>query len=236
MTTSYTMEELIPIVAELADRYTASNSTSISNAKAQQLMAAVLYCIQAAETEQPQALISKTKMPATQAYKLGYRLLEQKTQQALVLYNELLADFSDYGNYFLRNTVVNGLPEFFKWYDLRFEPQNNILTLDYPILQNLANHTGIHLIYAYIQCLLLEQRFLRQFPPDYIRQSLAEYNPFYQDTPDNLCEVMIWTQAKRSAKEQNASPDELRIKVDFWRQNLYNIIQQQIQIQAEDKL
>ena len=76
--------------------------------------------------------------------------------------------------------------------------------------------------------MLLEQHFLQQFSEDYIRQSLKEYNPFYQDTPDNLCEVMIWTQAKRTVEEKNADQSELRIKVDFWRQNLYNIIQQKL--------
>ena len=39
---------------------------------------------------------------------------------------------------------------------------------------------------------------------------------------------MIWTQAKRTVEEKNADQSELRIKVDFWRQNLYNIIQQKL--------
>lgn len=234
MTTEYTMEELLPIVAKLANQYTGGDSSSVTHAKAQQLMAAVLYCIKATETEQQQALISSQKLPAQQAYELGRNLLEHKVQQALDMYNKLLANFADYGSYFLYNTVINGLPEFFKWYDLRFEPQNSILTLDYPLLKDLSGSTGIHLIYEYIQCLLLEQLFLQQFSEEYIHQSLTEYNPFYQDTPDNLCEVMLWTQAKRS--QSNESPDELRAKVDFWRQNLYNIIQQKIETNAEDKL
>ena len=174
MTTNYIMEELIPIVAKLAGQYTGGDSSSISNSKAQQLMGAVLYCIQANEPEQQQALVSNTKIPAQQAYELGYRLIEKKVQQALALYNELLANFADYGSHFLHDTVLNGLPEFFKWYDIRFEPQNSILTLDYPVLQDLSKHTGIHLIYEYIRCLLLEQHFLQQFSEDYIRQSLKE--------------------------------------------------------------
>ena len=172
MTTNYIMEELIPIVAKLAGQYTGGDSRSISNSKAQQLMGAVLYCIQTNEPEQQQALVSNTKVPAQQAYELGYSLIEKKVQQALALYNELLANFADYGSHFLHDTVLNGLPEFFKWYDIRFEPQNSILTLDYPVLQDLSRHTGIHLIYEYIHCLLLEQHFLQQFSEDYIRQSL----------------------------------------------------------------
>ena len=41
----YEMEELVPIVAKLAKRYTSGESTSITYEKAQQLMEAVLYSI-----------------------------------------------------------------------------------------------------------------------------------------------------------------------------------------------
>lgn len=42
---SFETEELMPIVAELADKYTGKESTSITYEKARQLMEAVLYCI-----------------------------------------------------------------------------------------------------------------------------------------------------------------------------------------------
>ncbi|MFT4006898.1 MAG: DUF6179 domain-containing protein, partial [Lacrimispora sp.] len=45
------MEELIPVVAELADKYTGKESTSITYDKANQLMGAVLYCIQEYEIQ-----------------------------------------------------------------------------------------------------------------------------------------------------------------------------------------
>ena len=40
----YEMEELVPIVGKLAEKYTANESTSITYEKAEQLMGAVLYC------------------------------------------------------------------------------------------------------------------------------------------------------------------------------------------------
>ncbi len=42
---NYEMEELVPIVGKLAEKYTAFESTSVSYEKAEQLMGAVLYCI-----------------------------------------------------------------------------------------------------------------------------------------------------------------------------------------------
>lgn len=41
----YPMEELIPILAELTDRFTSKESTSVSYERARQLMEAILYCI-----------------------------------------------------------------------------------------------------------------------------------------------------------------------------------------------
>ena len=48
----YKMEELVPIVGKLAEKYTAFESTSISYEKAEQLMGAVLYSIHELETEE----------------------------------------------------------------------------------------------------------------------------------------------------------------------------------------
>ena len=42
----YTMEELLPVVAALTAKYTGNESTSVTYEKAEQLMGAVVYCIQ----------------------------------------------------------------------------------------------------------------------------------------------------------------------------------------------
>lgn len=55
----YKTEELIPIVAKLAEKYTAKESTSITYEKAQQLMGAVVYCIREYEFTQQQSFAEK---------------------------------------------------------------------------------------------------------------------------------------------------------------------------------
>lgn len=72
----------------------------------------------------------------------------------------------------LYETFAKGIPEFFKWYDVKFAPQNTILTLDYPVLKDLSGETGIDRIYEYIKCLHLEQTFLRKFPEAYVMEML----------------------------------------------------------------
>lgn len=137
----YDMEELLPIVGKLAEKYTGIDSTSITYEKAEQLMEAVLYCIREAEDEKPYSLATGERVSAQEMYRFGKAAVERKVQEALGLYHEILPEFSSYGNLCLKETFLNGLPEFFRWYDIEFDPQNTILTLDYSVLRELASYT-----------------------------------------------------------------------------------------------
>ena len=89
----YEMEELAPVVGWLANKYTSGESTSISYEKAQQLMEAVLYCIQEISLFESNDLALADKMSARQAYEIGAALVEKKVRKALDLYHELLPEF-----------------------------------------------------------------------------------------------------------------------------------------------
>lgn len=128
------MEELVPVTARLVQAYTGMESTSVSYETAQQLMEAVVYCIR--ELELSGQVPAAGPCPAQKAYELGKALVEQKVKDALDMYHGILPGFSSYGSCFLEDTVVKGLPEFFRNYDVKFRPQDTILTLDYPVLRD----------------------------------------------------------------------------------------------------
>lgn len=136
------------------------------------------------------AVISED-MSARQAYERGAELVKQKTERALALYNRLMPDFEWYGSKCLRDTMVKGMPEFFKWYDCQIEPQNTILTLDYPVLRELSELTGIDRIYAFLECIRLEQQFLGGFPRGYVQALLSAYNNMYGDMMENICATVL---------------------------------------------
>lgn len=188
---NYEMEELLPVVGRLAEKYTSFENTSMTYEKAEQLMGAVLYCIREMEQPEEKTLASVQKMPAQQAYEMGIACVEEKAKKTLKMYNELLPDFHWYENRCLHDTFVTAMPEFFKWYDIRFEPQNTILTLDYPVLSDLSGYTGVDKIYEYICCICLEQRFLHKFSETYVKKLLADYHRGYRDLADNLCEIVL---------------------------------------------
>lgn len=188
----YTIEELVPVVGKLAEKYTAGESTSITYEMAEQLMGAVLYCIHELEESGYNSLIlNEEMMTAQKAYEIGALYVEEKAKKALDLYNEVLKGFCHYENQCLWDTVVKELPEFFKRYNTRFEPQNTILTIDYPVLKDISAYTGIDKIYEFIKCIYCEQRFLNLFPANYVITILSKYNGHWKGSIENVCEEVL---------------------------------------------
>ena len=198
----YEMEELIPIVAELTERYTGYESTSVTYEKANQLIEAVIYCIQEYEAASPAEINSlaeeagktglavQNKTAAKEAYRLGCQLVDRKVRAMKDMYHVLLEHFQSYGNIALKETL-EAVPEFLKWYDSRYEPQNTILTLDYPVLRSLGEYAGIDAVYEYIRCIGIEQRFLGKFPDTYVTGVLRAYSGEYEEMFENLCGIVL---------------------------------------------
>ena len=199
----YEMEELVPLVGKLVEKYTGHESTSITYEKAEQLMEAVIYCICEGEQAVKNPLTAAQKMPAQQAYEIGLTCVREKVKTSLELYNRMMSGteilqkseikqgFDDFENRCFYDTVIKGLPEFFKWYDPVFEPQNTILTLDYPVLKDLSAYAGIDRIYEYIRCIELEQCFLGIFPGNHVKTVLCRYDDRYRSMIENICEIVL---------------------------------------------
>ena len=199
----YSMEELIPIVAMLADKYTAKESTSISERTAEQLMGAVLYCIRECETTSygdilwsdekcgmsgvTGNIVSGKHLKPLEAYRIGMQLVTAKFEETQCLYHELMQHFRDYGNRAYRDTVAVGMPQFFTAYDFNFCPQEHLLTLDYPVLYRFpAECCGIDRICGYLKALVLEQEFLYRIPDTYVFHVLnayGNYEEFFLNLP-----------------------------------------------------
>lgn len=227
----YEMEELIAIVGRLAEKYNAHESTSMTYEKAEQLMEAVLYCIHETEQFGDNFMVSEENMPIQRVYEIGAVYVEEKVKKALDLYNEMLSTFVYYGNHCLYDTFIKGMPEFFKWYDMRFEPQNTILTLDYPVLKDISGYIGIDKVYEFIVCIYLEQKFLHIFPGDYIINILLKYNRKYKDMIENICEIVFTAVighilAGKSLSEDLEEADYLWIQKIFREADLCEIKEQ----------
>lgn len=192
MSVKYEIEDLIPLVGYLAQKYTSGESTSVTYEKAEQLMEAVLYCIREAERETEHAVLVPERMKAEKMYHIGAEVVERKTKTALKLYHQILAEFHSYENQCLQDTMTKGIPEFFKWYDVQFAPQETILTLDYPVMKELSAYTGIDCIFQWLVCVQYEQGFLRLFPETAIISMLLHYDEEYRENIINLAEIVLF--------------------------------------------
>lgn len=186
----YQMEELLPIVSELAQKYSGYESTSITYEKAQTLMGAVIYCLEEFNNTHTNSLVNKS-IPIKEQYDIGVKLVYEKATNIQKTFNELSFCFEDYGVKCLYDTVQRGIPQFLKWYDVKYNPQNTILTLDYPLLVDCNSLNGADAVYKYILGIQTEQRFLGMFDKGYIISILKKYNPQYEYMIDNICEIIL---------------------------------------------
>ena len=200
------MEELIPILAELTEKYTSKESTSVSYNTAKQLMNAVIYCINEMDIVNyesdsgsvKETAVGDTAMKDTSeqknaklAYCRGYELVVKKVLRTKDLFEEMALDFHAYRNRAYYETVIEGMPAFFLYYDPKFNPQDHILTLDYPTLKSVQGSCGIDVIYEYLSYTKLEQELLKAFPEEYITTLLSSYHADYEELFINIGSVVL---------------------------------------------
>lgn len=188
----YSADELIPIVARLADKFTSKESTSITYERARSLMEAVIYCInQFLKDEDKEAIVTKTKIPPQKAYEIGYQMVIEKVKRTQEQYNELTKRFCSFKNENYRDTVEKALPAFFLHYNPLFEPAENIITMDYPVFHFPNDLSGINAIALYVDAIDKEQRFLFAFPEEYVLETLQTYDAAYKKQFFNICHIVL---------------------------------------------
>ena len=185
----YEMEELLPIVAALAEQYTSKESTSVSYEQANRLMEAVLYCI--GQCSEGRQITDSRGLTAREAYEWGYELVVQKVKRTQEIYNGMIIDFCAYGNDNYRETVGRAIPGFFRYYDAKFAPRETIITMDYPTIRPITDATGINAIAKYIEYISYEQRFLKALPQEYVCDILFRFRPDYGKQFYNICNIVL---------------------------------------------
>ncbi len=183
----YDTAQLLILVSKLTEAYTSKESTSVTYEKASQLMKAVIYCIE--EQDIADSLIKNESLQ--KSYELGYQMVLQKVQKAKELYEWILEDFTWYGNMACKETILDGMPSFFIHYDPKFNPQDHLLTLDYPVLIKNNSHEGIDVIYEYLLCVRYEQMFLHFFPEQTVEDLLYRYHHDYKELIINIPSIVV---------------------------------------------
>ena len=131
-------------------------------------------------------------LPAKEAYWHGYDAVVEKVRETQEKYNKLLTFFDDYGNQNYEDTVEKALPGFFLYYDVKFAPMENIITMDYPVPGLDMSLEGIDMIRQYIDAIWEEQHYLMQFPRNEVISKLRSFHPKYEKEFINIKEIFDW--------------------------------------------
>lgn len=204
VTNLYSMEEMIPIVGKLTEEFTANESSSVTYERARQFMEAVIYCIAHLELRD-RLVTSQGVLPAKDAYQLGYGAVIEKVKETQKKYRELMEFFDHYGNRNYRDTVEKALPGFFLYYDAKFAPMENIITMDYPVFGMDMSFEGIDMIRQYVDAIWEEQNYLRNFPRNYIVSKLRSFHPNYEKEYFNIKEIVQLQRAYRFGQTERTS-------------------------------
>lgn len=225
------MEQIMPIVAKLADKYTSKESSSVSYEVAAMLTEAVVYTVEecfdrenASEVgakEKGESLIAQNFETKNLSvfYEKGKDIICRKVYEAKDLYEKIIESVQDYGCVNYRDTILKGFPAFFTKYDYKFRPQNHILSLDYPLLVQNEDLTGIDMILQYLKGIYIEAEFLKKFSATAVRQCVMEgaagESPqvFLKYYMGNICEVVLWRAiccaiADRPVNELSLEPED----------------------------
>ncbi|MDD6306341.1 MAG: DUF6179 domain-containing protein [Clostridiales bacterium] len=190
----YSMEELVPVVAELAEKYTSKESTSVSYETAEKMMDAAIYTIGIlyfdGDGDKNSPAGEKLLSPKA-AYETGYERIVQKVKEIQKLYNEMILKFNAYGNENYYDTVTKAIPGFFQFYNARFSPQDHLITMDYPTLAPLGDKRGITAIETYLKYICMEQWFLHKIPEDYVISVLTGFQANYKRQFYNICRIIL---------------------------------------------
>lgn len=189
-------EELAALLKELIVKYTGKLCSSVKEDTAIKLLNSILYSIDAYENyNQNKNSLIKADISLKEKYDSGLEIIKINLEESKMLFDEIKASKLEIPLAAYNDTIDDGLPQFFKYYDILFAAQDNIITIDYPLLFDDMSLTGIFRIKQYLEKLNIETSFCNLFDGSTIRKILSyygkKYHIDYKNTPFNVFEIII---------------------------------------------
>ena len=184
------------ILKDLIMRYTKGESTSVTVEKAEKLIIGIWYTIDAyMKTFENLEIAIDTlkKEEISYIYERGKGVLKEDFKITEKLYektlkNQICTDLIAY------NTTLSGIENFFKYYDLEFEPDENAADIDYPLIFDDWDMMGLYYMKNYLWNLYVENEICNKFDNKDIHKILKTYGDIYKiDYRDLLINIFEMT-------------------------------------------
>lgn len=184
------------ILKDLILKYTKGESSSVTVEKAEKLIIGIWYTIDAyMNTFENIELAIKTlkEEEISYIYEKGKIILKEDFIHTEKLYkrtlkNQIYTDLTAY-----KDTLF-GISNFFKFYNLEFEPDECVADIDYPLAFDDWDVVGLYYIKNYLWNLYLENEICNKFNNDDIHKILKSYGDTYKiDYRDLLINIFEMT-------------------------------------------
>ena len=189
--------DIISLLRERVEKFTIEDSSSVTKETAERILGSILYCIKSdsnntiKNSSLDKSLIKEENLDIRTAFYNGLLIKKEKIKKAKILCENIKREFYFIDNCYYKDIIWKGMDAFFKNYDVEFNPQYNVLTLDYPLYIEIENLSGIDLIYEYLKRFYIEERFLKKFEIYVIEEVLRGYNDNFTNLVINICKIIL---------------------------------------------
>lgn len=184
------------ILKDLILKYTKGESSSVTVEKAEKLIIGIWYTIDAyMNTFENIELAIKTlkEEEISYIYEKGKIILKEDFIHTEKLYKRTLKN-QIYTDLTVYKDTLFGISDFFKFYNLEFEPDEGVADIDYPLAFDDWDVVGLYYIKNYLWNLYLENEICNKFDNDDIHKILKSYGDTYKiDYRDLLINIFEMT-------------------------------------------
>lgn len=186
--------QIIELLSEQFNRRTSGRSSSVPLETGQQIQQSVFYTIGYYLKSMPGAESALKALKETALKEIffhGKKLMEEDFEAAkdllhVIQTNRLATDLIAYND-----TLDEGLPIFFRSYDMDYEAHETPASIDYPLSNDEMDLTGLDYINDYLKKLQLENEFCNCFPNEEIHSLLRGYDRQYKELLINVCDLVL---------------------------------------------
>ncbi|MGG1246741.1 hypothetical protein K1Y82_05055 [Bacillus inaquosorum] len=190
--------EIMQILQQLIRQYTQGESTSVTTETAEGIMVSILYALDAyaLDFETPEEVIVNLNAESVKdIHDKGVKLLRRYFDDAKQMYKELKKIKLDVPVDAYNLTIEESLPVFMNNYNIIFEAQNTMASIDYPLAIDDMRLQGVFYIKQYLERLLMETRFCQFFSHKDLMYVLANFGKIcrfnYRIELFNIFELMV---------------------------------------------
>ncbi|MGK9265987.1 hypothetical protein KXR56_04855 [Bacillus inaquosorum] len=175
--------EMMQILQRLIDQHTQGESTSVTTETAEGIMISLLYAMDAyaLHFEKPEEVLVHLHSDSVKnIYTKGVELLHYYFEEAKQLYQDVKKMKLDVPVDAYNLTIDESLPIFMNNYNIIFEAQNTMASIDYPLATDNMQLQGVFYIKQYLERLLIETRFCHFFNHQDLMYVLTNFGRIYR--------------------------------------------------------